>query len=58
MNQLIIILQEVDINKKLAEAPDDSYEVGLFIGAFLPFVILVIIAFVIYRYNKNRIKDE
>ncbi|MDB9755833.1 hypothetical protein OAB20_06065 [Winogradskyella sp.] len=58
MQSLIIRLQEIDINKKLAEAPDDSYGIGIFIGTFLPFIILVIIAYTIYRYNKNRIKDE
>lgn len=58
MNSLILRLQEVDINKKLADAPDESYGIGIFIGTFLPFLILVLIAYVIYRYNKNRIKDE
>jgi len=58
MNLLIVLLQEVNINEKLKEAPDSSYGVGVFIGTMLPFVILVVIAFTIYRYNKNRIKDK
>ncbi|WP_178991600.1 hypothetical protein [Winogradskyella schleiferi] len=58
MNFLIAILQDVDINEKLKEAPDSSYGIGIFIGTLLPFVVLVIIAFVIYRYNKNRYKDS
>ena len=58
MNLLIVLLQEVNINQKLKEAPDSSYGVGVFIGTMLPFVILVVIAFTIYRYNKNRIKDK
>lgn len=58
MNLLITILQDVDINEKLKEAPDSSYGIGVFIGTLLPFVILVIIAFAIYRYNKNRYKEE
>lgn len=58
MNLLITLLQEVSIDEKLKEAPDDSYGIGVFIGTMLPFVILVIIAYSIYRYNKNRIKDE
>jgi len=58
MNLLIVLLQEVNINEKLKEAPDSSYGVGVFIGTMLPFVILVVIAFSIYRYNKNRIKDK
>jgi len=58
MNLLITLLQEVNIDEKLKEAPDDNYGIGVFIGTMLPFVILVIIAYLIYRYNKNRIKNE
>ncbi len=58
MRLLITILQEVDIDQKLKEAPDSSYGIGIFIGTILPFVILVVIAYAIYRYNKNRIKDD
>ena len=58
MNLLITILQDVNIDEKLKEAPDSSYSIGVFIGTLLPFVILVVIAYAIYRYNKNRLKDE
>ena len=52
------MLQEVDIDQKLKDAPDDSYAIGVFIGQLLPFVVLVLIAYAIYRYNKKRLKDE
>lgn len=58
MNLFITLLQDVKIEEKLKNAPDDSYGIGIFIGTFLPFVVLVILAFVIYRYNKNRYKDN
>jgi hypothetical protein len=58
MNLLITLLQEVNIDEKLKEAPDSNYGIGVFIGTLLPFVVLVIIAYAIYRYNKNRYKDE
>ncbi|WP_296381824.1 hypothetical protein [Winogradskyella sp.] len=58
MNLIITLLQEVNIDEKLKEAPDNSYSIGVFIGTILPFVILVIIAYAIYRYNKNRFKDK
>ena len=51
-------LQEVNIDKKIAEAPDSSYEIGVFIGSMLPFVLLVIAAYAIYRYNKNKLNKE
>ena len=52
---LISILQDVDIDQKLKDAPDGNYGIGVFIGTLLPFVILVIIAYAIYRYNKNKL---
>ena len=58
MNLLITVLQEINIDEKLKEAPNDDYGIGIFIGTMLPFVILVVIAFTIYRYNKNKIKDN
>lgn len=58
MSILISLLQEVNIDEKIKDAPDSSYGIGVFIGTLLPFVILVIIAYVIYRYNKNRFKDQ
>ena len=58
MNLLITVLQKVNIDEKLKEAPNDDYGIGIFIGTMLPFVILVVIAYTIYRYNKNRFKDE
>ena len=38
MNLLITILQDININEKLKEAPDSSYGIGVFIGTLLPFV--------------------
>jgi hypothetical protein len=58
MIALIRLFQEVNIEEKLKEAPDSSYSIGVFIGTLLPFVVLVVIAYAIFRYNKNRIKDE
>ena len=55
---LATILQEVDIEEKINNAPNSSYEIGVFIGSMLPFVILAIIAYVIYYYNKKRINKE
>ena len=58
MQILITILQEINLDEKLKNAPDSEYGIGIFIGSFLPFLILVIIAYIIYKYNKNRYKDE
>jgi len=52
------LLQEINIEEKIQNAPDKEYEIGVFIGSMLPFVVLVLIAYLIYRYNKNRINKE
>ena len=55
---LITLFQDINIEDKLKSAPDSNYEIGVFIGSMLPFVILVAIAYMIYRYSKNRINKD
>ena len=55
MHSIIILLQQVDIEEKIKNAPDKGYEIGVFIGSMLPFIILVALAYLIFRYNKKRI---
>ncbi len=54
MSLLLTILQDVDIEEKINNAPDSGYSIGVFIGSMLPFVILVALAYIIYRYNKKQ----
>jgi len=55
---LLSFIQDINIEEKINKAPDSSYEIGVFIGSMLPFVVLVVIAYLIYRYNKKRINKE
>ena len=55
---LLNLVQDVDIEEKLTNAPDSAYEIGVFIGSMLPFVALIVIAYLIYRHNKRRINKE
>lgn len=48
------LLQKVNIEEKLKNAPDDNYQIGVVIGTYLPFVLLVILAYIIYYRLKNR----
>lgn len=57
MKHLFLLLQ-VDIEKKMQEAPDGSYEIGVVIGSYLPFVVLAGIAYAIYHYNKKKRGSE
>ncbi len=50
----LALIQQVDIEEKLKNAPDQGYEIGVFIGSMLPFVILVALAYLMYRYSKNK----
>lgn len=52
------LLQDINIKEKIQNAPNKEYEIGVFIGSMLPFVILILLAYFIYRYNKNRINKE
>ena len=58
MNNLISLipplLLQVDIEEKIKNAPDRGYEIGVFIGTYLPFVVLVILAYLLFRGFKNR----
>jgi len=55
---LISLLQDVSVEEKIKHAPDNSYGIGVFIGSLLPFVVLVAIAYFIFRYNKKRINKD
>ena len=54
----ILLFQQTDIEKKIQEAPDSAYEIGVVIGSYLPFVGLAVIAYGIYYYNKKKRGSE
>lgn len=55
---LIIALQTVNIEEKVKNAPDNNYEIGLVIGSYLPFVLLIILAYLLYYNVKKRNKSQ
>ena len=55
---LILLIQEVNVEEKLKNAPDSNYEIGVFIGSMIPFVVLVALAYWMYSYNKKRINKD
>ena len=50
----IAILQQVDVKEKMKNAPDSAYEIGVVIGTYLPFALLVLVAYFVYYKAKNR----
>ena len=53
---LFFLLLQVDIKEKIENAPDKGYEIGVVIGTYLPFVVLVFLAYLMY-YNFKKRKD-
>jgi hypothetical protein len=51
---IIGLLQQVDVAEKIKNAPDKGYEIGVAIGTYLPFVVLVAIAYFVFYKAKNR----
>ena len=54
MIPLLNLIVQVDIKEKIENAPDSSYEIGVLIGTYLPFAILVLLAYIIYNRMKKR----
>jgi len=54
MIHLIIPFLQIDINEKIKNAPDDTYQTGIIIGTYLPFIAFAIIAWVVYYKAKNK----
>ncbi|SIQ06613.1 hypothetical protein [Maribacter ulvicola] len=53
--RLLVFIQEVSgIEEKIQKAPDSAYEIGVVIGTYLPFVVMVFIAYIFYYYSKKR----
>ncbi|WP_300978325.1 hypothetical protein [Flavobacterium sp.] len=50
------LLQKPDVAQKIAQAPDKSYEIGVVIGSYLPFVVLV--GFAYWMYYRAKKRDE
>ncbi|MBK5209950.1 MAG: hypothetical protein JJE44_10700 [Flavobacteriaceae bacterium] len=50
----IVLFQQINVEEKIKNAPDKGYEIGVMIGTYLPFVLLVILAYFMYHKAKNR----
>ncbi|MEC5165872.1 hypothetical protein RCH18_001605 [Flavobacterium sp. PL11] len=54
---LLTLIQKVNIEEKLKNATDSGYQVGVVIGSFIPFVVLVLLAYWMYTSAKKRDKE-
>ncbi|WP_296684844.1 hypothetical protein [Flavobacterium sp.] len=51
---MLVVVQQVNIAQKIKQAPDGDYPIGILIGSFIPFVILVGLAYWMYIRAKKR----
>ena len=54
MTLFILLIQNVNIEEKIKNAPNEGYQIGVLIGSYIPFVILVLLAYWTYKRDKNR----
>ena len=55
--KIISLFQQVDVAEKIKNAPDSSYQIGVVIGSFIPFLFLGGIALWMYLRAKKRDKN-
>ncbi|MDX6191441.1 hypothetical protein SGQ83_18950 [Flavobacterium sp. Fl-318] len=53
---ILLFFQKIDVAEKMKTAPDSNYQIGVVIGSFIPFVILIGIAY--FMYNRAKKRDE
>lgn len=58
MTKLFFLFLQVNVVEKLKNAPNHNYQIGVIIGSYLPFVILIGIAYWMYHRSKNRKDNE
>lgn len=54
LSNIIAFIQQINVEEKIKNAPDKSYETGVIIGTYLPFVLLAALAYFVYYRIKNR----
>ena len=58
MKSLVIALQQVNIEEKIKNDPDGTYQIGVLIGSFVPFVVLAGLAYFLYHKAKKNEKNQ
>ena len=55
---LFSLIQQIDVNEKIKNTPDNGYAIGVWIGTVLPFALIVGVAFWMYHRAKNRRNEQ
>ena len=54
LSLLIFLLQAADIEQKMENAPDNKYGIGIALGAYIPLVFFIGLAYLTYYLAKKR----
>lgn len=55
---LLTLIQKTVIEEKIQNAPTVAYQIGIIIGSYLPFAVLIGLAYWMYSNAKKRDKDK
>ncbi len=58
MKNIFLLIQSDVIDEKLKNAPDGDYQIGIWIGSLLPFIVLVGLAYWMYYTAKKKEKNN
>jgi hypothetical protein len=58
MTNLLLLVQQTNIEEKLKNSPDAGYQTGIIIGSFIPFVLMVVLAYWMYYHFKKGRRNE
>jgi len=58
MKNIFLLIQSDVIDNKLKNAPDGDYQIGIWIGSLLPFIVLVGLAYWMYYTAKKKEKNN
>lgn len=53
---ILLTIHQHAVEEKLKAAPDGNYQIGVLIGSFIPFVVLVGVAYFLYYQAKKKEK--
>jgi hypothetical protein len=54
MKFFLLPLLQIDVAEKIKQAPDSSYETGVIIGSYLPFLLFAGVALWLFFRAKNK----
>lgn len=57
MRSLVIALQQVNIDEKIKNDPDGTYQIGILIGSFIPLIVFAGLAYFLYYRAKKKEKN-